>query len=147
MVRVTDIKPGFLNLSKCKKVDKQTFDFFSKKYTPRIGDIVLSRVGTYGVSALVNTDEQFCLGQNTVFIIPHINSNFLYLFLNSSSFKNQIDKKVAGTTQPTISLKSIKEIIIPLPPLDERELMRRAGRNSGLLGILVSQCASRVYVT
>jgi type I restriction enzyme S subunit len=123
MVRVTDIKPGFLNLSKTKKVEKKTFDNFSKRYTPKIGDIVLSRVGSYGVSAIVNTNEPFCLGQNTVFLIPKINSNYFYYFLNSAYAKKQIDKMVAGTTQPTISLKSIKEISVPQPNSKEQKII------------------------
>lgn len=117
MVRVTDIKTGFLSLHKTKKVDKKTFDEFSKKHIPNIGDIVFARVGSYGVSSFVNSNELFCLGQNTVFILPKINSSYVYLFLNSPYAKKQLDKMVAGTTQPTISLKSIKEIRIPLPTL------------------------------
>ena len=83
MVRVTDINPGFLDLSKTRKVDEQTFIAFSKGRTPRVGDIVFSRVGSCGVSALVNSDEPFCLGQNTVFILPKMNLMLLYHFLNS----------------------------------------------------------------
>ena len=123
MVRVTDIKPGFLNLSKTKKVDKNTFDDFSKKHTPKIGDIVLSRVGSYGVSAIVNTTEPFCLGQNTVFLIPKINSNYFYHFLNSPYAKKQIDNMVSGSTQPTISLKSIRTIFVPLPNIKTQEIL------------------------
>lgn len=123
MVRVTDIKTGFLNLSKTKKVDEETFKEFSKKHIPKIGDIVFSRVGSYGVSSIVNSNESFCLGQNTVFIIPKINSNYFYFFINSVSAKKQIDKLVAGTTQPTISLKSIKEIRIPFPATNEQKVI------------------------
>jgi type I restriction enzyme S subunit len=121
MVRVTDIKPGFLDLSNTRRVDEQTFLEFSKKHTPKVGDIVFSRVGSYGVSSLVNSDEPFCLGQNTVFIIPKINSLLLYYFLNSSVAKAQFDELVAGTTQPTISLKSIREVKFMLPPPCDNE--------------------------
>ncbi len=114
MVRVTDVRPGYLNLEKTKKVTKETFEEFSRKHKPAIGDIVFSRVGSYGVSAIVNTDEKFCLGQNTVIIEPKIDSKFLYYFINSKIAKDQIDHLVAGTTQPTISLKSIKAIILPV---------------------------------
>lgn len=115
MVRVTDIKVGVLNLSKTKKVDEKTFAEFSKRHTPKIGDIVFSRVGSYGVSSLVSSSEIFCLGQNTVFIIPKINSIFLYYFLNSGYAKKQFDELKDGVTQPTISLKSIKSVLVPLP--------------------------------
>lgn len=121
MVRVTDIKRGYLNLENTLKVDESTFNDFSQKRLPRRGDIVFSRVGSYGVSSLVNSDEPFCLGQNTTLIVAKENPCFLYYFLNTPNAKSQIDGLVAGSTQPTISLQSIKEILVPYPPLPEQK--------------------------
>ncbi len=88
---------------------------------PKIGDVVLSRVGaSYGTSALVNSNEPFCLGQNTVFLVPKINPNYFYFFLNSHNAKEQMGKLVAGAAQPTISLKSLGDLIVPVPPLAEQ---------------------------
>lgn len=115
MVRVTDIKSGELDLSNTRKVDKETYLEFSKRYKANVGDIVFSRVGSYGRSVIVNTNEQFCLGQNTVFLAPRFNGYYFYYFLNSPIAKEQIDKMVSGSTQPTVSLKSIKSILIPIP--------------------------------
>ncbi len=116
MVRVTDVRSGSLDLSNTRKVDKSTYDEFSKKYKAKIGDIVFSRVGSYGRSSIVTTDEPFCLGQNTVFLAPSIDGYYFYYFLNSQYAKDQIDKLVSGSTQPTVSLKSIKSIDVPVPP-------------------------------
>ena len=121
MVRVTDIKPGFLDLSKTRKVDEQTFKAFSKGRNPKAGDIVFSRVGSCGVSALVNSDAPFCLGQNTVFILPKINSVLLYHFLNSPNAKQQFEGFIDGTTQPTISMKSIRKVAVPIAPPVEHD--------------------------
>ena len=124
MVRVTDVKPGFLDLSKTRKVDEQTYISFSKGRTPRVGDIVFSRVGSCGVSALVNSDEPFCLGQNTMFILPKMNSVLLYHFLNSPNAKEQFEKFIEGTTQPTISMKSIRQVVVPIaPPAEHQSLV------------------------
>jgi type I restriction enzyme, S subunit len=121
MVRVTDVKPGNLDVSKSRKVNEETFKEFARKHTPKTGDIVFSRVGTYGVSSFVASDEPFCLGQNTVFIVPkNINPRLLYQFLNSSGAREQIDAMVDGTTQPTISLKSIREIRVAIPPVADQ---------------------------
>jgi type I restriction enzyme S subunit len=114
MVRVTDIKPGILNYSKAKRVSRETFEEFSKRHKPREGDIVFARVGSFGVSSIVGSNDAFCLGQNTVFIVPSINPHYLYYFLNTSDAREQINNLVAGTTQGTISLKSIKEILLPV---------------------------------
>jgi len=133
MVRVTDIKPGVLNLSNTRKVDKQTFVEFSKKHTPKLGDIVFSRVGSYGVSSFVNSNEEFCLGQNTIFLVPKINPQMLYYFLNSPIAKDQIDNLVDGTTQPTISMKSIREIKVPVPPLTiQQKLVQKLDQISSM---------------
>jgi type I restriction enzyme S subunit len=61
------------------------------------------------------------LGQNTAFIVPKQVPLFLYYFLNSPSGINEIESSVAGSTQPTISLKSIRNFAIPLPPLPEQK--------------------------
>ncbi len=71
MVRVTDINRGYLDLSNTKKVDENTYKEFTKKYKPHVGDILFSRVGSYGNSSYVNNHEYFCLGQNTVCISPN----------------------------------------------------------------------------
>jgi type I restriction enzyme S subunit len=121
MVRVTDINTRDLDLTNTKKVSLETYLEFSKKHKSKIGDIVFSRVGSYGRSSIVVTDQEFCLGQNTVFIIPQIDSYYFYYYLNSPVAREQIDSLVAGTTQPTVSLKSIKSIVVPVPPVNEQK--------------------------
>lgn len=115
MLRVTDIKEGYLSLRSPAKVSPETYDEFTKKHMPKQGDIVVSRVGTYGVFAYVATKDKFCLGQNTAIIIPHINEKFLYYSLISAGTKEYLNKIVTGSTQKTISLKNIKAIPLSVP--------------------------------
>lgn len=113
MVRCTDVKYGFLNLQGTLKVSKDIFDEFSRRYTPSLNDIVITRVGTYGITALVQ-DVEFCLGQNTsVIIAKNINPKYLYVVLNSPILKYQIEASVVGSTQKTLSLKAINSLEIP----------------------------------
>lgn len=115
MIRVTDIKEGYLSLNSALQVSNDVYDEFTKKYKPQIGDIVISRVGTYGVFSYVAEDKQFCLGQNTSIIIPKINSKFLFYWLISPYTKHYLNTIVTGSTQKTISLKNIKTIPLYLP--------------------------------
>lgn len=115
MVRVTDVKRGYLDISGCNLVSEEIFKEFNRKYTPKSGDIIMTRVGTYGVSALVGKCPPFCLGQNTVVIEPKkIDSRLLYHYLQSSFVKNQIEQQVVGSTQKTLSLKAINNLEIPI---------------------------------
>ncbi|WP_134888289.1 restriction endonuclease subunit S, partial [Cronobacter sakazakii] len=112
MVRGTDVRYGYLELENTFKVDEVIYKEFSRRYSPKKDDIVITRVGSYGLTALVN-DEVFCLGQNTSAIRPKINAKYLYLCLNSSFVQQQIESKVVGTTQKTLSLKAINSLLIP----------------------------------
>jgi type I restriction enzyme, S subunit len=120
MIRVTDIRRGSVDTTSAVRVDEETYLQFSKKHRPQVGDILFSRVGSYGNSSYVSRNEQFCLGQNTVCITPEqsrIQPTFLYCALNSDNLRNQIEALVGGASQGTISLKSIRKLQIPSPPL------------------------------
>jgi type I restriction enzyme S subunit len=122
MVRSTDIKYGDLKLEKALRVSKEVYENFIRKHKPQRNDIVMSRVGTYFVTSFVNTDELFCMGQNTLVIHPKINPLFLYFSLNSVFINKQIESSFDRTAgQKTMSLKNIKRLRIFLPTLIEQE--------------------------
>jgi type I restriction enzyme S subunit len=114
MVRVTDIKGGFLNTSSCLQVSPEIYKEYIKNHVPKKGDIVISRVGSYGITSYVNQESSFCLGQNTAIIVPKTNNRYIFYCFQSEYVKNQIESCVVGTTQKTLSLKLIKELKIPL---------------------------------
>jgi type I restriction enzyme S subunit len=118
MVRVTDIKSGNLSLDGTMKVTEAIYTEFTKNYQPKRNDIVLSRVGSYGVSSFVETDDPFCMGQNTVVIQPKLSPRFLYYILNSPSIRQQIDDGSYGSGYKSLSLKNIKDLLIPIPSKD-----------------------------
>jgi type I restriction enzyme, S subunit len=120
MVRVTDINPGFLDLSNTMLVEQTIFQKFSKNHNSRKGDIVVSRVGaTFGEFSYAHTNEKFCLGQNTAVIIPTIiDSKLMYTALTTSNIRNQIETKAVGSAYSTLSLQDIKELTFILPDKD-----------------------------
>ncbi|MFQ7822803.1 MULTISPECIES: restriction endonuclease subunit S [Clostridium] len=123
MIRVKDMKEGYLTFEDTAYVTKDVFNEFNKKHKPKKGDILFSRVGSYGITTYVNTNKEFCLGQNTVVISnfsKSINNKYLYYYLISNQVKEQIEKYVTGSTQKTISMKSIKSFEIMLPTIEEQ---------------------------
>ena len=122
MVRVSDIKIGKIKLDATKRVDAEVFKQFIGKYQPKIDDVLMSRVGSYGVCSYVDTNKEFCIGQNTVVINPQsIDSKFLYYQLCSSLTQNQIENEVAGSGYKSLSLASIRNLVTVLPCKDEQE--------------------------
>ncbi len=110
MVRVADIKTGNLNLRGALMVDEAIFAEFTRNYRPKRNDIVLSRVGSYGVSSFVETDELFCLGQNTVVLQSKLPPRFLYYALNSRQIRLQIENGSYGSGYKALSLRNIQDL-------------------------------------
>ena len=129
MVRVTEIrKHEILDITEAALVDSNTFKEFSRNYTPSSNDILIARVGAYfGTTTLVSKNTHFCLGQNTAAIIPKdVEPLFLYIYLKSERCIDQMENSVAGGAQPSLSLKSIKDIKIPLPSREEQSKISAA---------------------
>ncbi|GAK99634.1 type I restriction-modification system specificity subunit S [Nonlabens ulvanivorans] len=121
MIRVTDVNDGKLCINKCLKVSKLDFIEFTKRHIPKKGDIIMSRVGTCGASIKLSTDEPVCLGQNTVLLISKIHKHYMFSFMKSRYFQNQVDRMVVGSTQKTLSLRDLKKFKINLPSLKEQQ--------------------------
>lgn len=122
MVRVVDIKSGTLNLEGALRVDEKIFKEYIKNYQPKQGDIVLSRVGSYGISSFVDTNELFCMGQNTVVIVPYVGNKYLYYVLNSNIIRKQIEEGSFGSGYKSLSLKNIKELKLQLPKIRSEQI-------------------------
>ena len=114
MVRVTDISDYYLDTRSCLKVDKNVYEEFTRRKIPVVGDIIFTRVGSYGNASQIINHEQICLGQNTALIHPLVDPNYLFFCLKSKFVRKQIESLVVGSTQKTISIKSIKELKIPI---------------------------------
>lgn len=122
MIRVSDIKGGKVNVDKALRVSKDIFDQFTKNHRPQMGDLLLSRVGSYGACCYVDRHIDICLGQNTVVVVPEkISSLFLYYSVCSQAVQAQIELEVAGSGYKSLSLASIRALQIPLPPSKEQE--------------------------
>ena len=137
MIRVTDIKANGLDLNTCLKVTEKIYTHFTKRYKPAMGDIIFSRVGSCGESVLINFKESICLGQNTVLLKPKANSLYLFFYLKSDLTKEQVNKKVVGSSHKTLSIKDTKNFDIKLPC--EKEQQKIANCLSSLANLIESQ--------
>jgi type I restriction enzyme S subunit len=115
---------GNIDFKNAKKISEEDFLKLSRKITPKRFDIIFPRYGTIGVNRLVDTDIDFLASYSCAVIKTFKNlTEPKYIFYYSISLlaKYQIKKYTNTTTQPNVGLKSIKEFLIPLPPLAEQK--------------------------
>ena len=119
MVRVSEIGNNILNLGNALKVSKENYAIYTSNYKPQNGDIILARVGAFlGQFSLVDTDEEFCIGQNTTIIHPNKMSKYIYYNLISDLTQKRLQREAAGSAYKSVGVDTIKNFEIDIP--DER---------------------------
>lgn len=123
-ISAKDINTGKLSFENCKFIAEETYRNFSARCKPEPGDILYTKVGTYGIPALVDKDTAFGLYVSVALIKPKrhlVNSLFLREALRSVWVKRQAHRSVKGIGVPDLHLEEIKKFQIILPPLKLQE--------------------------
>lgn len=118
MVRIVDVNDDFLDLSACLKVSADKLREHNKNHTPQQGDIIITRVGSFGMLGYVDTKEPFCLGQNIAIISPYGESRFLYYYLKSPYIQAIIHGNSGGSSYKCISLEEIRKLPVEIAGLN-----------------------------
>ena len=113
-LRVSDIKEIFMDLSDVKYIPENIE--FSKNTELLGGDVLTSRSGTLGISAIAPKAGSI-ISSHLIRISPkkEINSYYLVVFLNSRYGRLQILQKNNGAVVPEINQPSLKSLKIPIP--------------------------------
>ncbi len=89
---------------------------------PLVGDVIYSRNVSVGAAALVDSTEEFALGQDVCLLrsIENHGPYFVHL-LHSNAITDQISHLLVGSTFNRINISQIKELFVCIPPREEQE--------------------------
>ena len=117
-IRALNLKNGSLTLNDIKRIEKSVSDTLTRSKLYKY-DIVISYTGTIGECAQIMENETYHLAPNVAKIAPNsdmVYPVFLFQYIRSKEFKQQMLNYCHGSTQPTIPMKVIRELSIPIPP-------------------------------
>jgi type I restriction enzyme M protein len=102
-------------------IAKERFTAIKERFcAPVKGDVLVSAVGTIGVSWVVSDDREFYFKDGNLLWIRNI-SNLNPFFLKhclDSTFTGGIDQIVFGAAYKALTIDKLKDFKIPIPPLD-----------------------------
>ena len=119
-LRITDIQNGMVNW------DTVPFTRTSdpNTYLLKSGDIVFARTGaTVGKSFLITETPYPSVYASYLIrirLLGNLPSEYIYQFFDSACYWSQITDKSVGVGQPNCNGTSLKELFIPLPPINEQ---------------------------
>ena len=119
---ISNVSGGSVDFSNTRYVPKEYFDSLPEIRIPASGDLLFTVTGSYGIVIPVETEKKFCFQRHIALIkLRFLSSNFMRLWLSSPLVYEQCKKSATGTAQKTVGLASLKELLIPVPPLKEQE--------------------------
>lgn len=121
-----DVRDNGVSFEEPLYISEETAKKALQRCNPEVGDIlIVSRGATVGRMCIVNTTRPFCLLGSVILIKANNSINNLFLnYLLKSPIANQKMITISGATaQQAIYLRDIKKIAIPLPPIEEQQLI------------------------
>ena len=101
-------------------VPQEYYDSLDNKRKAQKGDILYSVVGSFGTPVYMTEDIPFIFQRHIAILRPNetIDSRFLYYTMKSRDFYMMADAAAIGAAQRTVSLTSLRNMEISVPPLE-----------------------------
>ncbi len=119
---ISNMSEGRLSFNNTRNVSQQYYDNLQDARKPKNGDILFTVTGSYGIVIPVKTDKAFCVQRHVAIIKkPFVSVDYLVKCLSAPYSYKQCKEKATGTAQKTVGLETLRNLILPLPPLEEQE--------------------------
>lgn len=118
-----NVTSGKIDWDNVKYLDEAQHKELQKRVAPKIGDILLAKNGTTGVAAIVDRDVVFDIYVSLAWLrsLGEVTPEYLWYYINSPLAKKQFNSRLKGIGVPNLHLKEIKEVSVPVPPLQEQQ--------------------------
>ena len=120
-VVISNVSSGKIDLSNTRFVSHDYYENLHESRIPCRDDILFTVTGSYGIVIPVDTEDAFCFQRHIALLKPlQITTEFLSTWLNTPIVYEQCKHCATGTAQKTVGLNSLKNILIPIPPINEQ---------------------------
>ena len=123
LITSKNINKEGIDFSDVKYISKKDYDKINIRSNVSYGDILMPMIGTIGNPTIVTIQkEKIDFAIKNLALIKFLNktlviNKYIKNLINSEWFENEILKNRRGGTQKFISLKDIRKMKIPVPPI------------------------------
>ena len=119
---ISDVSSGNIDFSNTRFVPIEYYMQLSDTRKPCVGDLLFTVTGSYGIVIPVLEERKFCFQRHMALLKPLVlHTNYLELVLKSPLAFNQCRTVATGTAQKTVGLSSLKNLLLPIPPIEEQD--------------------------
>jgi len=123
-ISTTDIKNGIINFDNALLTTPASFEYMVKTgCMPFAGDILFSKDGTIGQTAITPEEIEFVVASSLIIIRPNKNlviSQYFNFLLQSEIVVEQVKSFVKGAGLPRLSIQNLLKVGGVFPPISEQ---------------------------
>lgn len=123
-ISVKDIYDNQVSFNNTKFISQEEHNELYKRCNPEYDDILLTKSGTIGRTAVIKTKTEFSLFVSVALLKNYknvIDSNYLSLNIQDFFNKINISQTIKEGVIKNYHISDMKEQLIPLPPLEEQQ--------------------------
>jgi type I restriction enzyme M protein len=123
LITAKNVRWGFISKEPAEFVTEETYKKWMTRGFPKPGDVLFTTEAPLGMAALVDNGERFALAQRIICLSPDPTiaiGGYLFRALLSAPVQESISAAATGATVLGIKGSSLREIEVPIPPLDEQ---------------------------
>lgn len=136
-LRALNLRNGELDLTDVKRIRRDVSDTLKRSKLFK-NDILLTYTGNgYGDCAYIEENDKYHLAPNICKLSPDetkVDPYYLYAVIRDKYFRELMKNYIGGSSQPTIPMKTIRILEIPLPDLS---IQKKIG---GVIRVLDEKC-------
>jgi type I restriction enzyme S subunit len=124
IVTAKHVNAGRIDFDRTDRTTRDAFVKLSEKDRPRRGDILITKDGTIGRSAIVDTDHEFCINQSVAVVWLRsfsMERKFLLAVIASELTQKPIWAKARGVAIQHLSITDFAKMPLPIPPTAEQQ--------------------------
>jgi type I restriction enzyme S subunit len=123
IVTAKHVKWSRINYEEGHRTPQDAYDDLSEKDRPKPGDILVTKDGTIGRAAVVESDRPFCINQSVAVVWLRtcpMYRKYLLTTIETESAQHLMTGKARGVAIKHLSITDFARMSVPIPPLAEQ---------------------------
>jgi type I restriction enzyme S subunit len=124
-IAIPNIRDGRLDLTSVRCISTEDFREWTRRTTPQLGDIIVTRRGRVGDTAVVPRSLQCAIGQNLVILrsaSQQFDQSYLRWVTRGPLWEAEVRRLTnVGAVFESLNVRDIARIRVPVPPIGEQQ--------------------------
>lgn len=118
-----NIRDGFIDFENVHFADRTEYNALSSKSKPERGDVLITKDGTIGRCAVVDSDSEICINQSVALVqlaLEKVLPNYILGYLTTNRVQQVLKGMAKGNALAHLQITELAKMSIPLPNLENQ---------------------------